>query len=101
MNRRSFFQSLARAAAIVALAPQLAFRVRPERLLVSEYVPVLEFKANAMGVYAQLQAYGAVLDTNAKDSPEVKAMFDKIYGPALARDRNARNEKVLAKWKRS
>lgn len=64
MNRRSFFQSLARAAAIVALAPQLAFRVRPERLLVSEYVPVLEFKANAMGVYAQLQAYGAVLDAN-------------------------------------
>lgn len=29
MNRRSFFQSLARAAATVALAPQLAFRVKP------------------------------------------------------------------------
>lgn len=30
MKRRGFFQSLAKAAAIVALAPQLAFRVRPE-----------------------------------------------------------------------
>lgn len=29
MNRRSFFRSLARAAGIVALAPQLAFRVKP------------------------------------------------------------------------
>jgi hypothetical protein len=29
MKRRSFFQSLAKAAAIVALAPQLAFRVKP------------------------------------------------------------------------
>lgn len=30
MKRRAFFQSLAKAAAIVALAPQLAFRVKPE-----------------------------------------------------------------------
>lgn len=30
MNRRRWFQSLAKAAAIVALAPQLAFRVKPE-----------------------------------------------------------------------
>lgn len=30
MKRRSFFQSLAKAAAIVALAPQLAFRVKPD-----------------------------------------------------------------------
>jgi len=29
MKRRSFFQSLARAAAIIALAPQLAFRAKP------------------------------------------------------------------------
>lgn len=29
MNRRSFFNSLAKTAAIVALAPQLAFRVKP------------------------------------------------------------------------
>ena len=29
MKRRSFFSSIARAAAIVALAPQLAFRVKP------------------------------------------------------------------------
>lgn len=29
MNRRSFFRSLAKAAAIVALAPQLAFRPKP------------------------------------------------------------------------
>lgn len=29
MKRRSFFTSLAKAAAIVALAPQLAFRVKP------------------------------------------------------------------------
>lgn len=29
MKRRSFFKSLAQAAAIVALAPQLAFRVKP------------------------------------------------------------------------
>ena len=28
MNRRSFFRGIAQAAAIVALAPQLAFRVR-------------------------------------------------------------------------
>lgn len=30
MNTRSFFKSLARTAAIIALAPQLCFRVRPE-----------------------------------------------------------------------
>ena len=29
MKRRSFFTALAKAAAIVALAPQLAFRVKP------------------------------------------------------------------------
>lgn len=30
MNRRSFFRSLSKAAAIVALAPQLAFRSKPQ-----------------------------------------------------------------------
>lgn len=30
MKRRSFFKSLARAAAIVALAPQIAFGIKPE-----------------------------------------------------------------------
>ena len=29
-TRRGFFKSLAKAAAIIALAPQIAFRVRPE-----------------------------------------------------------------------
>lgn len=29
-SRRGFFKSLAKAAAVVALAPQIAFRVRPE-----------------------------------------------------------------------
>lgn len=31
MNRRSLLKSLAKAAAIIAMAPQLAFRVKPER----------------------------------------------------------------------
>lgn len=30
MKRRGFFNSLAKAAAIIALAPQLAFRTKPE-----------------------------------------------------------------------
>lgn len=34
MNRRSFFQSIARAAAIVALAPQIAFRAPKLKLVV-------------------------------------------------------------------
>lgn len=43
MRRRGFLQALVRAAAIVALAPQLAFRVKVEKLIVptspwSEYV---------------------------------------------------------------
>lgn len=42
MKRRGFFQSLARAAAIVALAPQLAFRTRPDLPNVSEPNPLWE-----------------------------------------------------------
>lgn len=33
MNRRSFFRSIAKAAAIVALAPQIAFRAKPLELV--------------------------------------------------------------------
>lgn len=36
MKRRSFFQSCVRAAAIIALAPQLAFRVRPDAVVVAK-----------------------------------------------------------------
>jgi hypothetical protein len=42
MKRRSFFQSIARAAAIVALAPQLAFRVKPVVAEISHPVEVTE-----------------------------------------------------------
>lgn len=45
MNRRSFFQVLARAAAIVALAPQLAFGVKPLRFSPEEIVAQLNLKS--------------------------------------------------------
>lgn len=38
-TRRGFFQSLAKAAAIIALAPQIAFRVKPEEIAVRDIVP--------------------------------------------------------------
>jgi len=40
MNRRSFFQSVAKTVAIVALAPQLAFRVKPLAIRLPEIAPV-------------------------------------------------------------
>lgn len=40
MRRRSFFHAIANAAAIVALAPQLAFRVRPGKIEAPQ--PLLE-----------------------------------------------------------
>lgn len=39
MKRRSFFTSLAKAAAIVALAPQLAFRAKPIKVALPEPPP--------------------------------------------------------------
>ena len=35
-SRRGFFKSLAKAAAIISLAPQIAFRVKPETWVVRE-----------------------------------------------------------------
>lgn len=42
MKRRSFFKSLAQAAAIVALAPQLAFRAAPQTFGVYQAISVCQ-----------------------------------------------------------
>jgi len=55
MQRRRFFKALAKAAAIVALAPQLAFRVKPERI-------ELHYVTNSTGVYEQLKACEGYVD---------------------------------------
>lgn len=46
MKRRSFFQSLAKAAAIIALAPQLAFRSPPQYFGVKEQLAACESLIN-------------------------------------------------------
>lgn len=48
-SRRSFFKRLAQAAAIVALAPQLCFRAKPEAF------ELLTYRKNVVGVYEQLR----------------------------------------------
>ena len=44
MTRRSFFNSLARTAAIIALAPQLAFRAKPIALAVENIDTTIDFE---------------------------------------------------------
>lgn len=54
MNTRTFFKSLAKAVAIVALAPQLCFRQKLE-------LPALEFPAWKDGIAFSLDEFFAVM----------------------------------------
>lgn len=82
MKRRGFFKSLAKAAAIVALAPQLAFRVNPKLKINPEWVNathMVDFVAFDPNKYQGAVTWiyfpdesgdGAVFPTNAIKEPD-------------------------------
>lgn len=78
MNRRSFFSKCLRAAAIVALAPQIAFRVKPD-------LPTLTYRAN-FGVYEQLRACENVI---VREPLDLQAFFKLNYDIMRARQKEA------------
>lgn len=61
MNRRSFFQSIAKAVAIVALAPQLAFRPKPLKWVVTRPKPMWQV------MHAQFEARAFVFPPSLVD----------------------------------
>lgn len=81
MNRRSFFNSIAKAVAVVALAPQLCFRPRweaPET--------VLSYRCNVMGIYEQLRMCGNAYELT--PPPTVLDLLNNVYAVIKRRKQN-------------
>jgi len=76
MKRRSFFQAVAKAAAIVALAPQIAFRVKPEAIAV-KMPEVLAYELTITSIEA------GVKKLDAHWSCEVEQDIQAFFGPGV------------------
>lgn len=87
MNRRSFFNRIARAAAIVALAPQIAFRTKAAAF---EVDGGLQWRCNTIGIREQLkQCASSFKPTDTLD-------FDDFLKQVYAIKRQRGNEPMIA-----
>jgi hypothetical protein len=85
MKRRSFLQSIIRAAGIVALAPQIAFRAPALR------IPIPNAQANGIGTHTledilNARAVGYWHVVKFQDIKDLPRAWQETAGPALQRD---------------
>lgn len=89
MKRRAFFQSLAKAAAIIALAPRIAFRVPEETF----YHEGIQYRSNTIGIREQLRLCANTFDPHADNSLDMQKFFNTVF--AVSRNREQRDRSVL------